>query len=745
MAFSLTKLMGRSTPAPVVSGEVKTLVPYEPKRLITPEAKSIGLLPQGAYGPNYVFFSPDSGKTFFDTSEQGLTALAFTAYWYIASRWVATKVSEAPLIVVEQDDDTGMDSWIPDHDLAPVLEDPSPDYDMGEMVEITSHYLYNTGGCLWVFARNGFGEVARITPFSYNEFIPQRTPDRIYGAFEVQTANGPMMVTSDNCCFFRDTHGGTGFSMGGQGVSSWGRGRSRLDIAMSWLALGEKSQRTIRALLDNSISPSLVISPDKDWEPSKTTLDQYKQDIAKYGRDKNGQPFIALGGAQVTQLRSAIKDIVPSEILNRVEAVVAGVAGVPAIILQFEVGLQNAPWSHMTQARRMAYEDTIAPMWRKLERPITRQILRPIDEDTTHYIRFDKDGIDSLKRNQLESAQIATLMGNAASLNERRAVMGLEPSKDKKADEIPELVQPSMQDILAGMGKTPPGKPGDTKPPKAEGATVPSGGTSENGPADATKETPTQVLQRKFKGPALIHAFRMEAIPTWKLHAQTLLSHDADQCAGIVEALITDSIHKSIQSKARGHDRAMAGVNRYLEEDSKSRWATTFGPMYSKASERAGAVIAANMDISWTLIHSNLLKFARLSSAQMVTDITETTRKTINGLITDGLEAGNTATQIAQSIREDTGFTKVRSQLIARTETTKAFNGAPTDSLKEYGKTSGRVFTKTWSGVLDDRERDEHVDLEGETVAIDDVFSNGEDYPGEPNCRCTVIFNEEEA
>jgi SPP1 gp7 family putative phage head morphogenesis protein len=271
---------------------------------------------------------------------------------------------------------------------------------------------------------------------------------------------------------------------------------------------------------------------------------------------------------------------------------------------------------------------------------------------------------------------------------------------------------------------------------------VPAGGTSENGPADATK---LSVLQRKFKGPALIHAFRQEAIPTWKLHAHQLLTHDADQIAGIVESLITDSVHKSLQSKAHGHDRAMAGVNRYLEEDSKSRWTTTFGPMYSKASTRAGAVIGAEMDINFNLIHSNLLKFARQNTGAMITDITETTRTKVNEIIRLGLEEGKTATEIAQMIREDTAFSQVRSQLIARTETTKAFNGAPTDSLKEYGAASGRVFTKTWSGVLDDRERDEHVEMEGETVGIDDVFSNGEDYPGEPNCRCTVIFNEEEA
>ena len=45
--------------------------------------------------------------------------------------------------------------------------------------------------------------------------------------------------------------------------------------------------------------------------------------------------------------------------------------------------------------------------------------------------------------------------------------------------------------------------------------------------------------------------------------------------------------------------------------------------------------------------------------------------------------------------------------------------------------------------------RPDHQDIsEGglvgeETVGIDELFSNGLDYPQEPNCRCVVTFSEE--
>lgn len=49
---------------------------------------------------------------------------------------------------------------------------------------------------------------------------------------------------------------------------------------------------------------------------------------------------------------------------------------------------------------------------------------------------------------------------------------------------------------------------------------------------------------------------------------------------------------------------------------------------------------------------------------------------------------------------------------------------------------------KRWVGVMDDRERDEHVEMEGEEVQFDEPFSNGELVPGEStyNCRCIAVY-----
>lgn len=56
----------------------------------------------------------------------------------------------------------------------------------------------------------------------------------------------------------------------------------------------------------------------------------------------------------------------------------------------------------------------------------------------------------------------------------------------------------------------------------------------------------------------------------------------------------------------------------------------------------------------------------------------------------------------------------------------------------EKGIYDGSRLMKKWRGVMDDRERDSHVEMQDDTVPWDKPYSNGQNYPGEGefNCRC---------
>lgn len=61
----------------------------------------------------------------------------------------------------------------------------------------------------------------------------------------------------------------------------------------------------------------------------------------------------------------------------------------------------------------------------------------------------------------------------------------------------------------------------------------------------------------------------------------------------------------------------------------------------------------------------------------------------------------------------------------------------------EAGDINGDALTKRWSGTLDDRERDSHLAMEGNTVPWDEPYANGQMQPGENewNCRCVSIYS----
>ena len=85
----------------------------------------------------------------------------------------------------------------------------------------------------------------------------------------------------------------------------------------------------------------------------------------------------------------------------------------------------------------------------------------------------------------------------------------------------------------------------------------------------------------------------------------------------------------------------------------------------------------------------------------------------------------------------------------ARTMTTAAENAGRMDRFEE-AKEMGIKMKKTWVATLDDRTRDAHALLDGQTVDVDEPFDSILGpimYPGDPdadpenvyNCRCTMI------
>jgi len=77
----------------------------------------------------------------------------------------------------------------------------------------------------------------------------------------------------------------------------------------------------------------------------------------------------------------------------------------------------------------------------------------------------------------------------------------------------------------------------------------------------------------------------------------------------------------------------------------------------------------------------------------------------------------------------------------ARTATLTAYKQAQRAAWQtavDVGTVDGALLMKEWMGIDDGRERESHLEMNGETVPFDALFSSGQDIPGEGewNCRC---------
>ena len=142
---------------------------------------------------------------------------------------------------------------------------------------------------------------------------------------------------------------------------------------------------------------------------------------------------------------------------------------------------------------------------------------------------------------------------------------------------------------------------------------------------------------------------------------------------------------------------------------------------------------------------------------EKIRQISETTKKRINKVVSRGIADGDGADAIARNIGKATGgaIGRKRAATIAKTEVNAAANFA-NDAIDRENRVEGLGDRfKRWVSTGDGRTRRHHAVMNGKQVLVDDAFKvryNGNTYsmqrPGDSaggagnviNCRCTLIY-----
>lgn len=121
-------------------------------------------------------------------------------------------------------------------------------------------------------------------------------------------------------------------------------------------------------------------------------------------------------------------------------------------------------------------------------------------------------------------------------------------------------------------------------------------------------------------------------------------------------------------------------------------------------------------------------------------------KKKITAQVSRGISTGMSFQQVAQQLAGYTNIGYNNAIRIARTEGHRIQVQGTMDACYK-AKDVGADVVKQWDSTLDSRTRDSHVAVDGEIRELDEPFSNGLKFPGDPaggaaevvNCRCALL------
>lgn len=201
---------------------------------------------------------------------------------------------------------------------------------------------------------------------------------------------------------------------------------------------------------------------------------------------------------------------------------------------------------------------------------------------------------------------------------------------------------------------------------------------------------------------------------------------------------------KALQGQVSGildkmHGDNYATIDKYLNGCYETGYV---GTMYSIAGQGVPLVIPVDQAAAVKAVLTDSKVSNGLYNALGV-DLAKL-KKSIAQEISRGIASSLSYADIARNISSVSKAPLSRAKTIARTEGHRIQQTSSRDA-QYAAKKKGADVLKQWDAALDGRTRDSHARVDGEIKELDEKFSNGLMFPGDPsggaaevvNCRCT--------
>ncbi|WP_156759995.1 phage portal protein [Microbacterium karelineae] len=372
--------------------------------------------------------------------------------------------------------------------------------------------------------------------------------------------------------------------------------------------------------------------------------------------------------------------------------------------------LDNASFSNITEQHKMLYQDTLGPRLKEIQEEIALQLLPDLGDTEGVYVEFNMQ--EKLRGSfEEQAAHLQTSVGAPyLTRNEARARANLHsvPGGD-------ELVTPL--NVLVG-GQASPSDSGTQNERAAGGA--------------LTKDAVDMLLKLSETHPDAVGRVIRE------MDRKSMRIRAKEQAPPTHEAKVEEVMAAFFERQSRSVLSALGTkAPKWWDEE---RWDRELAAdLLALALETTkAAAVAALVAVGFSADDYDLARteaFLAEVAKSRAAMINATTREQVGAIVSGAGPAGVTDPAHAFDVAKDS-----RAGSIATTLVTTFAAFATTEAARQNGGSQ-----KTWLVTSGD-PRASHASMHGETVGIDESFSNGANWPGDPvlgaegvsNCRCDV-------
>nr|DAL14494.1 MAG TPA_asm: portal protein [Caudoviricetes sp.] len=484
-----------------------------------------------------------------------------------------------------------------------------------------------------------------------------------------------------------------------------------------------------RAVTDGAFKIEKDITREQYLELRRQVREQHE------GASNARAPWVLGSGAewQPMSLSPVDMDFIEGRKMTREE--ICAVFSVPPPLVGI---LDKANYSNMQEARRVFWLDTIIPLLTDIRDTLNRALTPYFQTDGEEImIDYDVSNVEALQENfkeKIETAKSLWSMGVPLNTINQRLDLGFEDMEGGDIGYLPASLLPANMAAALAAGQA---------------------AQQQQEPQAAANNQQAGQIEKKHTGPVELKAYGLNT-PEARAHYWKAFERER---TGFYGAFTRDAARVFAEEADRVAEAyAESGdIEAALEAVQRQPWEEIYTKNYREIVAYFGAATDRGFKSAAGPAHTkDFDPFSRLildyifnMTARKVTYVTDYTKLLIRGLVYTGRDRGDSIATIARDIKKSfEEFSVNRSFRIARTEVVGASNYG-SFAAAQQAETQIGDLQKTWTDSADSRVRESHEEMNGEKVLLNNRFSNGLAYPGDPvgqakeviQCRCTLTYD----